>query len=239
MRLSIATRFLGSVILTVFLPFILGACQQAPPPPPKPAITGTGQTFVTNGNVDDGDPATGPPLPYVNPARTATDGQTVAISDPQSFRSLGGNVNVQTGPNPVRTATADANNTVTSTFVVQNLVNCQFRISSTGSATLNTGIGGFLAKATILNAAGAGVPGATFQIRYDFKENPNGQLDVSQNGQQFAQIANGGNISPIDTGPAAAFALPPGNYTLEFKLTIDGKADTSAVIKTIATVDLV
>lgn len=65
-----------------------------------PALTGTNQVFVTSGSADDDadDQTTSPAVPYVDPNRSATDGQAVAVSDSQSFRSLRGNVTAKTGP---------------------------------------------------------------------------------------------------------------------------------------------
>lgn len=208
--------------------------------PKPPALTGTNQTFVTSGSADDGDDqTTGPPVPYVDPIRSATDGQAVAVSDPQSFRSLGGNVTAQTGAQPVRVSSSISTNKVTSTFVVTRAVTLKFQIVSSASANLNSGSGGYLVAARVLDNAGQFVPGTDFQTRFDFAQNPNGRIDVSQDRRQFTQIANGDPIQSTDKGPAIAFTLQPGTYTLQFELNIDARADTRAEIRASAMVDLV
>lgn len=204
----------------------------------KPNFTGANQAFVTSGSADDGDDqTTGPAKTYTNPARTIADGLAVATSAPQSYRSLRGEVTAQTGAQPTRISTALATNKATSTFVVTKPVTFKFELSTTASATLNSGEGGYLVAARILDAQGVYVPNSDFQTRYDFKENATGGIDVSQDGQLFTQIANGGVISPIDTGPQAAIQLPAGTYTLMFELNIDAKADTSASLRVSGTVD--
>src|SRR5688572_26274321 len=112
------------VLTTVFKPFsrivmflfvaslFLAGCGQLP------KLTGTNQVFVTSGSADDGDDATnGPAMIYVNPNRTATDGQAKAVSDPKDFKSLEGNVIAQTGPQPIRISAVISTNKVTSSFV--------------------------------------------------------------------------------------------------------------------------
>lgn len=113
-------RFGGIIFLLFIATFFLPGCKDNPP-----VLTGTAETFTTNGNADDGDDQATPPpggVRYTNPARTASDGLAKAVSDPQSYRSLRGSVVAQLGPQASRFSSAQSLNSVLSTFVVQKLL---------------------------------------------------------------------------------------------------------------------
>ena len=62
---------------------------------------------------------------------------------------------------------------------------------------------------------------------------------MTQDGQQITQVADSDLFQSDDKGPANAFTLQPGDYTLQFELNIDGQADTRSEIQVSATTDLV
>ena len=193
--------------------FFIG-CKDTPP-----ALTGTNETFTTSGKADDGDHQTTPPafgVRYNNPARTAADGPASAVSDPENFKSLGGSIVGQAGPQATRISEVFSYNKVTSTFVVTKAISLKFEITSSASSTLNSGSGGYRVDASILDNSGQ--PVARFKTRFDFTENANGKNDVAQNNVQFTQVDDGDPFQSTDRGPITAFALQPGTYTLQFEL---------------------
>ena len=234
-RLVYITLFLSLVLFIAGFQRRLPANQNA-----KPRLTGTNERFVTSGQADDGDDKnTGPRELYIDPKRSAADGKTIAVSDPQNFRTLRGVVAAEAGPKPARASRAVATNKATSTFSVEAATTCRFRISSTASASLRNGSGSYRVVARVLDQRGKYVNGTDFQTRYAFKKNANGKIDAAQDGNNIAQIENGKFISPSDTGPRMAFTLQPGTYTLLFELNIDVTATGSAAVKVVAMVDLI
>lgn len=228
---------------TVFL----SSCTKA-----LPVLTGSNEIFTTNGKADDGDDQTTPPAGgavYINPAIVAADGPALAVSNPKSFRTLGGSGIAQLGVQATRPSTIQSRNSVSSAFVVGKAVTLKLRIESSAAVTLEKGMASYIVRAVILDKQGQPIIGSFFQTNFDFKENANGENDVSQNGGQFAQVADGNPIQSTDTGPATAFTLQPDTYTLLFHLDIDALADSQipieiqsapkAEIKAIASVDLI
>jgi hypothetical protein len=223
-------------LLLLIIPLFLIRCKDD-----LPALTGTNETFITGGRADDGDDQTTPPafgVRYINPARTASDGPAKAVSDPQNFKSLRGGVIAQPGSQPVRMSTVTSFNTVTSTFVVRRAARLKFEITSSASATLNSGSAGYLVAARVKDNAGQNVAASNFQARFDFTENANGKNDVAQNNVQFTQVADGDPIQSTDR-IRTAFTLQPGTYTLEFDLKIEAEADTKAELTVSSSVELI
>lgn len=64
-------RFYRCALTLIAASLILISCNDTP------AVKGDNETFITSGTADDGDDqTTGPAASYINPDRTATDGQT-------------------------------------------------------------------------------------------------------------------------------------------------------------------
>jgi hypothetical protein len=217
-----------------------------------PVLTGNNEMFTTNGNADDGDDQATPPAggaSYINPAIIATDGPATAVSNPKSFRTLGGSGLAQPGVQSTRPSAIRSRNSVSSTFVVNKAVTLKYKIESSAAVTLEKGIASYIVRAIIMDNKGQPVTGSRFTTNFDFKENTNGQNDVDQNGVQFTQVVDGNPIQSTDTGPVPAFTLQPGSYTLMFYLDIDALADRQipieitgirkAEIKAIASLDLI
>lgn len=235
------------IVLLFATVFFLIGCKDEPP-----VLTGDNEIFITNGKADDGDDQTTPPaggVSYFDPAIIAADGLAIAVSNPKSFRTLGGSGIAQLGVQSTRPSAIRSGNSVSSTFVVKKAATLKFRIESSAAVTLEKGIASYIVSAVILDNKGQYIVESFFTTKFDFKENANGQNDASQNGVQFTQVADGNPIQSADTGPVPAFTLQPGDYTLLFKLDIDALADRQiaieiqgapkAEIKAIASVDLI
>ncbi|MCG8588404.1 MAG: hypothetical protein MJE66_03865 [Proteobacteria bacterium] len=210
----------------------------APPPPAaKPALGGN-TAFQTHGSTDDGDDGNGAATRYQTPARQSADAQTTATSAPNTYRDVAARVQATPGPNPTRLAITLANSKATSTFAVAQAIRCRLVVSSAGSVSLTSGVGDYLVVARVRTAAGPPVQGADIQGQYAFAENNANprQLDIKRWGQPDGVMANGGVVLRVDR--SNVFLLQPGNYTLEFELTTNGKADTNAALDIQAQVDL-
>lgn len=228
---------LGPIALVVLLSLLLGACGKA-------ELKGDNETFMTSGTANDSDPTNGAAVVYTNPARTGADGATSATSDPKSFRQLGGHVIARPGPNAPAgsSAAATATNKVTSTFNVRKQDTYQYDITTTLTAALNRGAGKVHVVARVLDQNNAMVQGSDYQLVYTLVDKGNGQLGITINNPPEILVANPANgwQDGNRVGPAQAFTLNPGQYTMQFEVNFEATApiDGSADVKGIASVDL-
>lgn len=227
----------GLLLLLLIAGLLVGVTGCPGPPAQKPQLGGN-QAFQLHGSTDDGDDGNGPATRYGSPQNNSADAQTTAQSTPRTYRDVAATVRAKPGNNMTRLAVTLADTKATSTFTVTNQVTCRLNISSAGSVSLSSAVGDYLVVARVRPAAGGIVQGSDIQGKYEFSENNANPLilDIKRFGQPNGTMANGGVMLRVDR--SNAFTLNPGNYTLEFEVTVNGRADTDGKLDVTAQVDM-
>ncbi len=210
----------------------------------KPTL-GANEAFQVHGSTDDKDNGNGPATNYRSTTTASSSDQlTTATSTPTTYRDIAVDVHAEPGANPTDLAIAFGNTKATSTFTVAADTTCRLVVQSAATVALDSGLADYLVVARIRSApatpgqTGPPVQGSDTQAKYEFAQNgatPT-TLDIKRWGQADGTMPSGDTIQRADT--SGTFMLTPGTYTLEFEITANGTADTSADLKANAQVDL-
>ena len=238
------SRF-GAGALALLSSSLLLACQ-APPPPPSPprcnvVLSGANQVLVGRGTADDGHPiataavtygpSSSPPLSALDgPNSTARPHQAFAETILVKFDALDVKLTARTHRAATRTPVTEAESTATSTFTLDAPARCRIQIDSEAPLVQLKGArAGYFVESEITEVGDPPAQLAVLAVRYDFRERPDGQVDVLTNGRTTTTIPNGQRfplrLPSSDLTPAAGFNLEAGKtYQLFFRLVADGDA---------------
>jgi len=235
-----ASRTLAVLVVVVLLTTVF-SCT---PPKTEIRLGCDNQKFVTSGSADDADATNGPGGTYTDPTRTKTDAGTTAKSDPKTCRQLAGEVVAAPGAKAAAgsNAAASATNKATSTFTVSAGGSYQYNLTTTISAALNRGSGKVQVVVRILDEKNKLVPGSDFEVVFQIKDKGNNKIGITAGNEAEVVLDNPtkGWLDNDRVGPAKAFGLNGGKYTLQFEVNFEALAPTDgkAVITGNSAVDL-
>ncbi len=210
----------------------------------KPQLTGAGATYSITGKADDGDAGNGGPFTYsfttLRPG-WATDGNTLAASNPAAHDKLQGTSLAYIGNNSTSAPQADTDDTATSNFNAPNRGRCAIEFTSSSTVYLTSGGGSHMTMtAVITNPLGINMGNWSKEFRFRLKPGDPNTIRVftgPRGGTHINEIPNGSNFVAINTQPNK-FKLPSGNYTISFNLKTHSDAEYYAYISSTASVKL-